>query len=203
MCYDGFHDYHVVLDCRTGEVLSKEKDVQGQEWNLVAGERTLVQYQMDAYTDLRENNISVLPAGHQLNAYESRAIGDAILVVSHPFEDIGNWTSRLFLPDGSILDLPKDTEDAYYRYLAVSGQWFFYMENQRDPTPNVTRWITELRAMDLETGESYLVSTEYDPYFAVTDGNWFYSYGDYTNCYQLEYNDQGIPCGLTLIEERI
>ena len=169
----------------------------------MAGERTLVQYQMDAYTDLRENNISVLPAGHQLEAYESRAIGDAILVVSHPFEDIGNWTSRLFLPDGSILDLPKDTEDAYYRYLAVSGQWFFYMENQRDPTPNVTRWITELRAMDLETGESYLVSTEYDPYFAVTDGNWFYSYGDYTNCYQLEYDDQGIPCGLTLIESNI
>ena len=63
VCYDGFHDYHVVLDCRTGEVLSKEKDDQGQDWNLVAGERTLVQYQMDAYTDLRENNISVLPGG--------------------------------------------------------------------------------------------------------------------------------------------
>ncbi len=203
VCYDGFHDYHVVLDCRTGEVLSKEKDDQGKNWNLVVGERTLVEYQMDDYTDLRENNVSVLPDGHQLEEYESRTIGDAILVISHPFEDMGDWTTQLFLPDDTILELPKDTEDAHYRYLAVSGQWLFYTDNQRDPTPNVTRWITELRAMDLNTMESYLVSTEYDPYFAVTDGNWFYSYGDYTNCYQLEYNDQGIPCGMTLMEEHI
>ena len=59
-----------------------------------------------------------------------------------------------------------------------------------------------LDCVDLETGESYEVSPTYI-YFAVTDGNWFYSYGDYTNCYQLEYDDQGIPCGLTLIESNI
>jgi len=112
-------------------------------------------------------------------------------------------TYRLFLPDGRNLDLPKDTEDTYYRFLAVSGQWLFYTSHEKDPTPNVTKFYTELRAMDVNTQESYLVSTEYDPYFAVTDGNWFYSYGDYTDCYQLEYNDQGIPCGLTLIEKDI
>lgn len=212
VCYDGFHDYHVVLDCRTGEVLSKEKDDQGQNWNLVAGERTLVQYQMNFpigteypgwerdvadgvyyYNDLRENGVSVLPQGHQLEEYESRAIGDAILVVSHPFEDRGNWTSQLFLEDGTTRELPKDREGTYYRYLAVSDQWLFYY---------ISGDKNALMAMDLETGESYEVSPTYI-YFAVTDGNWFYSYGDYTNCYQLEYDDQGIPCGLTLIESNI
>ncbi len=101
------------------------------------------------------------------------------------------------------LGLPATKEDIFYTYLDVADQWLFYTSHQKDPTPNVTKFYTELRAMDLNTQESHLVSTEYDPYFAVTDGNWFYSYGDYTNCYQLEYNGQGIPCGLTLIEKDI
>ncbi|MBR5792582.1 MAG: hypothetical protein IKY34_05700 [Ruminiclostridium sp.] len=204
ICHDGVDTYHLVLDCRTGEVLSREEDNDpGTRWNLVARDRILVKNLTDDHTDLLENGVSVLPQGHKLAEEETRAIGDAILVTSYPAEDMGDWSSRLFLADGRILDLPKDTEDTYYRFLTVSDQWLFYTSHEKDPTPNVTKFYTKLRAMDLNTMESYLVSTEYDPYFAVTDGNWFYSYGDYTNCYQLEYNDQGIPCGLTLIEERI
>ena len=205
ICHDGVDTYHLVLDCRTGEVLSREEDNEpGTRWNLVAGDRILVHNLTDDDSDLLENGVSVLPQGHKLDTEDTRAIGDAILMASYPADAATTeCTHQLFLPDGRNLDLPKGTEDTYYRFLAVSGQWLFYTSHEKDPTPNVTRWITELRAMDLETGESYLVSTEYAPYFAVTDGNWFYSYGDYTDCYQLEYNDQGIPCGLTLIEKDI
>ncbi len=222
ICYDGNSTYHLVLDCRTGKVLSKEPDDQGKSWNMLAGDRTLTQYQMDYpsgteypdwerdvkdglyyYNDLRENGISVLPQGHQLEESESRVIGDAILVVCHPFEDRSDWTYQLFLADGRILDLPRDTKGTTHRFLAVSGQWLFYSVHISDPTPNVTKVTSELRVMDLNTMETYLISSECDPYHAVTDGNWFYSCRDTTNCYQLEYNAQGIPCGLTLIESNI
>lgn len=222
ICDDGVERYYLTLDCRTGEILSREEDDQRKGWNLVAGERTLEQYQVDYpegteypnwefdvehdlyyYTDLREKGESLLPPGTQIEDYETRAIGDGILVVYHPFEDYGQWSAKLFLADGADLDLPKDTEGIWRQYLAVSGKWLFYTETREAEKNGVTIRRSTLQAMDLDAGETYLVQEDMNLNRAVTDGVWFYTCGDATDCYKLEYTPEGIPCGLTLVENDI
>ena len=49
-----------------------------------------------------------------------------------------------------------------------------------------------------------LVQNECGPLRLITDGTWCYlSDGNTTDCYRLEHDGQGRPCGLTLVEETI
>ena len=53
-------------------------------------------------------------------------------------------------------------------------------------------------------GEEVLVQNECGPLRLITDGTWCYlSDGNTTDCYRLEHDGQGRPCGLTLVEETI
>lgn len=101
------------------------------------------------------------------------------------------------------LGLPATKEDIFYTYLDVSDRWLFYIASIPKYVEGHNRSLTELWAMDVETEERYLVQDEITLHQVVTDGQWLYDCNRGTDCYQLEYNDQGIPCGLTLIEERI
>lgn len=101
------------------------------------------------------------------------------------------------------LGLPAQQEDVTYSYLDVADQWLFYTAHTPKFPAEIKQSITELWVMDVETQERYLVQEDVDFQSGVTDGTWLYSYENYTNCYQLEYNGQGIPCGLTLVEDSI
>ena len=101
------------------------------------------------------------------------------------------------------LGLPATKEDIFYTYLDVADQWLFYITNIPKYVEGHNRSVTELWAMDIETQERHLVQDEIILHQVVTDGTWLYDCDRNTTCYQVEYNDQGIPCGLTLIEERI
>lgn len=101
------------------------------------------------------------------------------------------------------LGLPATKEDIFYTYLDVADQWLFYIASVPKYVEGQNRSVTELWAMDIETQKRYLIQDEIILHQVVTDGTWLYDCDRNTNCYQLEYNDQGIPCGLTLIEEDI
>ena len=101
------------------------------------------------------------------------------------------------------LGLPATKEDIFYTYLDVADQWLFYITNIPKYVEGHNRSVTELWAMDIETQERHLVQDEIILHQVVTDGTWLYDCDRNTTCYQVEYNSQGIPCGLTLIEERI
>lgn len=101
------------------------------------------------------------------------------------------------------LGLPATKEDIFYTYLEVSDQWLFYIASIPKYVEGHNRSLTELWAMDTETQERHLVQDEITLHQVVTDGKWLYDCNRKTDCYQLEYNTDGIPCGLTLIEENI
>lgn len=123
----------------------------------------------------------------------------------------------LTVPAGEVMDqearrlgLPEvgqpvleDGREVSYSSLTLTDRWLFYTKSWPDEDPAIATWHRQLRAMDRGSGESYLVQEETDLYQVVTDGTWLYRCGDATDCYRLEYTDEGIPCGLTLIEERI
>jgi len=101
------------------------------------------------------------------------------------------------------LGLPATKEDIFYTYLDVADQWLFYITNIPKYVEGHNRSVTELWAMDIDTQERHLVQDEIILHQVVTDGTWLYDCDRNTTCYQVEYNDQGIPCGLTLIQEKI
>lgn len=101
------------------------------------------------------------------------------------------------------MDLVLDEGDVHDEYLAVSGNWLFYTEQQPNPTPGMSGSVSALWVMDLDTGERHLVEEKLCIYQAVTDGTWLYHYGSYTVCYRVEYDEAGVPCGLTLVESGI
>ncbi len=214
----GWESYNLVLDCRTGEVLSRELRGQREGWNRLAGDRLLEEYRVDYpegteypgwefdkkegfyhYTDLRENGVSVLPEGMKGSAQE---IGDGVLAVYQPLDESGGRQGLLLLADGRNVDLVLDEGDVHYEYLAVSGNWLFYTQQQPNPTPGMSGSIYALWVMDLDTGERHLVEERYI-FQAVTDGTWLYDYGNYTSCYRVEHDEAGVPCGLTLVESGI
>ena len=101
------------------------------------------------------------------------------------------------------LGLPATKEDTFYTYLDVADHWLFYIASIPKYVAGLNQSITELWAMDIETQERHLVQDEIILHQVVTDGTWLYDCNRNTTCYQVEYNDQGIPCGLTLIQEKI
>lgn len=107
---------------------------------------------------------------------------------------------RLGLPEGTV---ETEEGEVSYGYLDLADQWLFYVKRWPNEDPRIAAYHAQLLAMDVDTGESYLVSEEVTPYVAVTDGVWFYTCGDATDCYKLEYTPEGVPCGLTLVENDI
>lgn len=107
---------------------------------------------------------------------------------------------RLGLPEGSV---ETEEGEAYYWSVALADKWLFYGKEWPNEDPRIADYQFQFLAMDVDTGESYLVSEEVKPHIAVTDGVWFYTCGDATDCYKLEYTPEGIPCGLTLVENDI
>ena len=128
------------------------------------------------------------------------------------FDEAGNYlcdaTGYLLLtPAGRdyILPEPEDPEDSTRDYLAVADGWLYFTNRTWAALDNGGRrqeW--SLWARQLETGEEVLGQNECGPLRLITDGTWCYlSDGNTTDCYRLEHDGQGRPCGLTLVEETI
>ena len=168
------------------------------------------------WTDLQEDGRSLLPPG-TMGAGEQAAIeipGGLLIgyASKNRFDEAGNYlcdaTGYLLLtPAGRdyILPEPEDPEDSTRDYLAVADGWLYFTNRTWAALDNGGRrqeW--SLWARQLETGEEVLVQNECGPLRLITDGTWCYlSDGNTTDCYRLEHDGQGRPCGLTLVEETI
>lgn len=109
---------------------------------------------------------------------------------------------RLGLPEPGAPAMEGDRE-VWYSSLALTDGWLFYTKTWPNEDPAIAVWSRQLWAMDRNTGASHLVQEETDLSRVITDGTWLYDCGTVTDCYRLDYTPEGIPCGLTLIEERI
>lgn len=168
------------------------------------------------WTELQEDGRSLLPPG-TMGAGEQAAIeipGGLLIgyASKNRFDEAGNYlcdaTGYLLLtPAGRdyILPEPEDPEDSTRDYLAVADGWLYFTNRTWAALDNGGRrqeW--SLWARQLETGEEVLVQNECGPLRLITDGTWCYlSDGNTTDCYRLEHDGQGRPCGLTLVEETI
>lgn len=119
-----------------------------------------------------------------------------------PGEALAAEARRLGLPEETET-VNEDGREVRYSSLTLTDAWLFYTKTWPNEDPAITVWPRQLWAMDRDTGERYLVQEETDLYQVVTDGTWLYRCGDATDCYRLDYTPEGIPCGLTLIEEGI
>lgn len=229
-CSDGMEPFELVLDCQTGELSEGPPPAERGSIDIwmTAGERIFelkakeypdgfaypgweedVTYNEYFWLDLLENGTSVLPEGTEADETEIHEIGDGILVgylsrnrTDENGEGLRWATNWLLLTADGQRELPMRQKNGQVpQYLAVTDHWLFYSLSGVPGIP------PSVQVMDLNTGESYEVASERYPSLAVTDGTWFYVYSGTssgaTSCYKLEYNEQGVPCGLTLVEENI
>ena len=62
----------------------------------------------------------------------------------------------------------------------------------------------QLRAQHLDTGEDVLIEDDLWGNQVVTDGTWCYcTNGSTTDCYRLDWDGQGRPTGLVLVESAL
>lgn len=225
-CFSGTENDIITLDSKTGEVLSQEPF--GTDALITVGDRTFHQVQMEYpegvtypgweqdkeyglyfWYDLQENGKSILPQGTKLADGFGGQLGDGCLVAytARPPYDEGETSSvenYLFLAEtGEILSVPNEIGGEYPTYVASAKGWLYYTSSDYD-NPDPAKRATYLGAWNLETGENRILEPQFRQTSVVTDGTWLYTGGGQrTNCYTIDHDAQGKPCGLTLVEEDI
>ena len=227
---DGSTTDTLVLDSRTGEVRSRTRDLEDR-WSSYVGDRAIETVVMphtegftypgweddaetNAYrwTDIRENNVSLLPPGTMEGQSDTaQDFRGGLLVGYCPRETLdeqGNYvryaTGYLLLtPEGGTYDLPAGAEEDLRTYHAAAGEWVYFTQRAwEDRDAGGRRMTHPLWARNLHTGEEVQVAPDVPGDQVVTDGAWVYcSDGTTTDCYSLTTDDQGRPTGLTLVEE--
>ena len=111
----------------------------------------------------------------------------------------------LLTPDGGTYDLPAGPEEEGRTYLAAARGWVYYLATvSREREHGAVLPLQVLQARNLATGEEVPVAEGVLCTAMVTDGAWcFLTNGATTDCYSLTTDDQGRPCGLTLVEQTI
>lgn len=227
--YSGTEEYTITLDSRTGEVLSRVPGQDGSDRTLTVGERTLHLVRMDytegftypgweteqemgmyCWYDLQEDGVSLLPQG-------TREMGvtamDGGLLVSYSTREVldenGNYdprpTGNLFLTEGGeIYDVPQESDGVWMDCRAHVDGWLYYYSDGDWENPDPSQRAAFLGAWNLTTGENRRLLQPFRYPDFTTDGHWLYASNDSrTNCYTIDLDAQGDPCGLTLVEEDI
>ena len=227
---DGATTDTLVLDSRTGDLRSKTRNQAGQ-WTQYVGDRAIETVVMphtegftypgweddaetNAYrwTDIRENNVSLLPPGTMEGQSDTaQDFRGGLLVGYCPRETLdenGNYlqyaTGYLLLTaDGATYDLPGPAQGEERTYHCAAGDWVYYSCRSWTATDTGGRRMTQqLRAQHLDTGEDVLIEDNLWGNQVVTDGTWCYLSDEITTtCCRLEWDGQGRPCGLTVVEE--
>lgn len=224
-------DQCVTLDGHTGEVLGQDALRNDHTYTVSAGNRVfqLVRkplpqgetvyeplLEQDSYTgtyywyDVLENGVSVLPKGWRTESSSWKELDGVLLLYCWRARaaDEDGWPEDcyyLLTSDGGAYPFEKDHGDLWRDPLTVADGWLYYACQR--PREGYSSWITDLMARNLKTGEDYLVKEGAYIREAVTDGKWLYACAGgvtgKTDCYRIEFTDDGVPCGLTLIEEDI
>lgn len=219
-------DNVITLNSKTGELLSRSSF--GRDRCVIVGDRTFHVVRMEYpegvtypgweedkelgfyyWEDLQEDGISVLPQGTKRMDGLGGQLGDGCLVAytARPPYDEGETSSvenYLFLAEtGEILSVPNEIGGEYPTYVASAKGWLYYTSSDYD-NPDPAKRATYLGAWNLETGENRILEPQFRQTSVVTDGTWLYTGGGQrTNCYTIDHDAQGKPCGLTLVEEDI
>ena len=229
---DGYTSDTLVLDSRTGEVRSRTRDLEDR-WTSYVGDRAIETVVMphtegftypgweddaetNAYrwTDIRENNVSLLPPGTMEGQSDTaQDFRGGLLVGYCPRETLdenGNYlryaTGYLLLTaDGATYDLPGPAQGEERTYHCAAGDWVYYSCRSWTATDTGGRRMTQqLRAQHLDTGEDVLIEDNLWGNQVVTDGTWCYcTNGSTTDCYRLDWDGQGRPTGLVLVESAL
>ena len=227
---DGSTSDTLVLDSRTGEVRSRTRDLEDR-WTSYVGDRAIETVVMphtegftypgweddaetNAYrwTDIRENGVSLLPPGTMEGQSDTaQDFRGGLLVGYCPRETLdenGNYlryaTGYLLLTaDGATYDLPGPAQGEERTYHCAAGDWVYYSCRSWTATDTGGRRMTQqLRAQHLDTGEDVLIEDNLWGNQVVTDGTWCYLSDEITTtCCRLDWDGQGRPCGLTVVEK--
>lgn len=219
-------DNVITLNSKTGELLSRSSF--GRDRCVIVGDRTFHVVRMEYpegvtypgweedkelgfyyWEDMQEDGTSVLPQGTKRMDGLGGQLGDGCLVAytARPPYDEGETSSvenYLFLAEtGEILSVPNEIGGEYPTYVASAKGWLYYTSSDYD-NPDPAKRATYLGAWNLETGENRILEPKFRQTSVVTDGTWLYTGGGQrTNCYTIDHDAQGKPCGLTLVEEDI
>ena len=201
---DGATTDTLVLDSRTGDLRSKTRNQAGQ-WTQYVGDRAIavVLRTQDPETgqqwvDLREEGVSLLPAGAVAQAPTADFQGGLLAWYTAQGEGTGEGAYLLLPQAGGIYSLPAGPAGEARTYLAAAQGWVYYTARQEAGRG------TALWARNLATGEAVPLLERCNITGLVTDGTWCYcTNGSTTDCYRLDWDGQGRPTGLTLIERAL
>ena len=109
----------------------------------------------------------------------------------------------LLTADGATYDLPGPAQGEERTYHCAAGDWVYYSCRSWTATDTGGRRMTQqLRAQHLDTGEDVLIEDNLWGNQVVTDGTWCYLSDEITTtCCRLDWDGQGRPCGLTVVEK--
>ena len=201
---DGSTTDTLVLDSRTGDLRSKTRNQAGQ-WTQYVGDRAIavVLRTQDPETgqqwvDLREKGVSLLPAGAVAQAPTADFQGGLLAWYTDQGEGTGEGAYLLLPQAGGVYSLPAGPAGEARTYLAAAQGWVYYTARQEASRG------TALWARNLATGEAVPLLERCNITGLVTDGTWCYcTNGSTTDCYRLDWDGQGRPTGLTLIERAL
>ena len=230
--YQDDTSYDIKVDSRTGELLEGPTPWQtSSRWGyLQAGDRVIQPVEkdypegftypkleqdrkldLDYWTDYLEDGVSLLPEGMIGDPFVSRSVSGGVLVGYYPMShldetgtEIAGAIHYLFLTEtGETYSLADKIQGLYPTYLGGAGDWIYFTSSDYE-NPDPAKRGYNLSVWNLETGETRLLQERFGQWEIVTDGQWLYaSNGGRTNCYTVDLDAQGDPCGLTLVEEDI
>ena len=150
------------------------------------------------WVDLREEGVSLLLAGTVAQAPTAAFQGGLLAWYTDQGEGTGEGAYLLLPQAGGVYSLPAGPAGEARTYLAAAQGWVYYTARQEASRG------TALWARNLATGEAVPLLERCNITGLVTDGTWCYcTNGSTTDCYRLDWDGQGRPTGLALIERAL
>lgn len=194
--------YELLLDGITGELIetvmepTSYNDLSYSESHKIIGSREielLAASEDNVLCELTENGMNLLPKGMLVYKYEEH-FGNALWFEVWQENQIDGEKKYVILhPDGEteIVTLP-----AQYYYGGTTEYLFTTSEN------------CEVLCVEVATGESWILEMDApgDFHDLATDGGYLYTMAPWEEgqtCWKLEYNDEGRPIGIILVNENI
>lgn len=206
----------LTLDGQTGAILRRTPLVQGQGASLPFGGHRYetvfrpkpgqedtsaeeVLYDMDLLRD----GVSVVPKGWI--AEDCRRLGDALLLTFYREHPQPDYRHTLVTAAGETYDFTASRDEADRLFLTCWDGWLFCTEGRYDPERQTPRSCVTARRLD--TGETRVLLDRARFTTVVSDGTWLYSCDGsvtgHTDCWRIDWDEDGQPVGLTLVEEHI
>ena len=163
--------------------------------------------------DLQFEGRSLLPPGWRTDPGSCQDLGSVLSVGGWRYtgtdadgHQLSERKTFLFDADGSPVPFEAEPKEGVWLIpLAAWDGWLcFTRETQR---PGYDTPASDLMVRNIETGQERVLLEHARFLLVITDGTWLYSCDGsvtgHTDCWRIDYDDQGNPTGLTLIEDNI